>query len=554
MRQPLVLALFLPVAVGPVLTAGTANAARCESLMTLMLPDTTITSATSVPGPSFTAPDGQVYESVPPFCRVSAVLTPTADSLINIEIWMPSADWSGRFLGIGNGGYAGNYAVAVPAMVSGVQSGFAVATTDMGTAPSANNNADTLVGHPQKWIDWGHRATHLMTVIGKQIVQAFYAQGPRYSYFHGCSTGGQQALMEAQRYPEDYDGILGGAPAHNRTHIHVNPVWLYKATHEIPVSYIPPDKVALITNSVVAACRVKSGGLATDTFLTDPRTCDWDPGEIQCPALDGPNCLTAAQAQAARLIYAGPRNPTNGHLIVPGLVRGSENAAELGWNSLQSGQEPAYDSLFKWVFGSTWLWPTFDYGDDMESVDTLLAPILNANNPDLGAFEARGGKLLMYHGTADPIIAPQESINYYHRVISAQARNRARGLTRTQKFFRLFMVPGMGHCSRGAGPNAFGNPFSARVVAPPAPAADAEHDVLIALVRWVESGVAPSRFIATKYVNDTASAGVQMTRPLCLYPTFPRYSGAGDTNDAASFVCIETPGAVNVVPAPEYLD
>ena len=179
------------------------------------------------------------------------------------------------------------------------------------------------------WKDFGFRATHLMTLAAKQIVSTFYGQSPRYSYFHGCSTGGQQALMEAQRFPDDYDGILGGSPANNRTHVHTNAVWAYKKFHATPASYFTPDKVALVTKNVVAACALKSGGLASDNFLTDPRFCDWDPGTIQCPLLDGPDCLTADQIRAARAIYDGPRNPTNGHLIYPGSVRGSENAGDL---------------------------------------------------------------------------------------------------------------------------------------------------------------------------------------------------------------------------------
>jgi feruloyl esterase len=536
------------------LSPGAALAGACESLMGFSYPDATVTSAVSVPGPSFAAPDGQTYESVPPFCRVSATLTPTSDSLINIEMWMPEEGWTGRFLGLGNGGYGGNTAIAVPAMVAALRLGFASATTDMGTAPSTNTNADLLVGHPQKWVDFGYRATHLMTVVGKEIARAFYGAAPRYAYFHGCSTGGQQALMSVQRYPGDYDGILAGAPANNRTHVHTNVLWLYRATHASTDSYITSDKVNLITRSVVAACNVKSGGLVTDAFLTDARACDWDPASIQCPGLGGSDCLSPGQVQAARAIYDGPRNPRNGDLIYPGGIRGSENASELGWNSQQSSAEPPFGSLFKWTFGSAWLWPTYDYDLDMASVDQLLAPILNANNADLSALRGRGGKLLAYHGWADPIINPQDMVNYYNRVLALEAKNPARALKRTQEFFRLFLVPGMGHCSRGAGPNAFGNLFSASIVAPPPLASDAEHDVLLALVAWVENGVAPSRITATKYVSDTASLGVQMTRPLCPYPLIPKYSGTGDPNAAEAFVCAEGPPVSNPTAAPEYLE
>ena len=547
--------VVLAVALLLVPLAGGARAAvPCESLNGMALADGVVISAVSVPGASFTAPDGQTYGDVPAFCRVSAVLTPTTDSLINVEVWLPTTTWNGRFEGVGNGGYGGSIAAGVPAMIAGLQAGRAVATTDMGTAPSANTNADLLVGHPQKWIDWGHRATHLMTVAAKAIIATHYGAPPRYSYFNGCSTGGQQGLMEAQRYHDDYDGILAGAPASNRTHVHMAAVWAYQATRESPLSYIPPDKVKLITDSLVAACAAKSGGLATDAFLTDPRRCDWEPRSIQCPLLDGPGCLTAAQVRAAERIYAGARNPVTGHQIVPGWVKGSEAASSLGWNATQSNPEVPFGSLFKWVFGPTWHWSTFDFDRDVETVDSLLVPMLNANDPTLDVFDQRGGKILLYTGWADPIVPPQDVINYYRRVVAAQGKNPKQALARTQSFFRLFMVPGMNHCAYGPGPNAFGNRFSATVTTPPAPVSDAAHDAMVALQEWVEHGVAPARIIATKYVSDQPVNGVQMTRPLCPYPTVARYAGSGDPNAASSFTCVASSTVEPPLPAPEYLD
>jgi feruloyl esterase len=210
-----------------------ALAGPCENLVLNLggVVGTTVTGAVTVPGPAFTAADGVTYTGVPAFCKVSAVLTPSSDSFINVELWLPTATWNGKFQGIGNGGYAGTIALGLPAMITGLQAGFAVATTDMGTAPSGNNNGDALVGHPEKWIDWGWRSTHLMTTVSKQLIQSYYGQAPRWSYFNGCSTGGEQALMEAQRFPGDYDGILGGDPANNRTHVHTAALWNYVATH-----------------------------------------------------------------------------------------------------------------------------------------------------------------------------------------------------------------------------------------------------------------------------------------------------------------------------------
>ncbi|KQT09317.1 hypothetical protein ASG30_12100 [Ramlibacter sp. Leaf400] len=510
----------------------------------------------SVPGPVYVAADGRAYDRVPPFCKVSAVATPTPDSLINIEVWLPTqADWNGRFEGIGNGGYAGTIAVGAPAMVVGLRRLFAVATTDMGTAPSANNNGDLLVGHPQKWEDWGHRATHVMTTVSKQLIAAHYGRAPAFSYFNGCSTGGQQALMTAQRHPGDYDGILAGAPANNRTHVHTGLVWNFQAQKATLASTFNSDHARLITAAVARACAVKSGGLAQDTFLTDPRTCDWDPGELQCTSPLSTNCLSPEQVAAARTIYQGATNRATGRRIASASTRGAESDSLFGWQS-QGRAEPQFGSLFKWVFGLAWQATTYDFDQHMAAVDSLLAPILNANNPDLGAFRARGGKLIAYHGTADPLIPVQDLINYYHRVAQAQPGSLKVGLDRTRQFFRLFVVPGMAHCAGGDGPNAFGNLFSGAVVAPEPPAADVSHDAMVALQNWVEGGSGPDALTATKYVNDQPAQGIQAQRPVCAYPQFPKYV-AGDPTAAASFTCADNGNAASAVlnpaPAPEYL-
>lgn len=525
----------------------------CEGLTSVALDNARISWAVTVPGPTFTAPDGNTYSGLPAFCRVMIAASPTPDSLINTELWMPASSWNGRFEGVGNGGYAGTIALGVPAMISGLKSGFAVATTDMGTAPSTNNDGDALVGHPEKWTDFGSRATHLMTTLSKQVMASYYGSTPSYSYFNGCSTGGQQAMMSAQRYPTDYNGILSGDPAANRTHVHTAIEWNYKAMHATPSSLFTSDQVQAITNAVVAACAVKSGGLASDPFLTDARKCDWDPSAMACGSQPSATCLNPDQVQAARAIYSGAHDPVTGHLIFPGSVKGGESDAQFGWFGVESNAEPPFDSLFKWVFGSTWLWPNFDFDQNMAQVDSLLAPVLNANSADLSGFQSAGGKLLAYHGWADPLISPQESIDYYLRVVQAQNGGSNSGLMKTQNFYRLFMVPGMYHCAFGPGPNAFGNLFSGQVVAPPPPANDAAHDAFVALQQWVEKGVAPERIIATKYVQDQPQLGIQMTRPICPYPKMPKYNGTGDVNDASNFSCVDSQSTNNPMPAPEYL-
>ncbi|TWO64907.1 tannase/feruloyl esterase family alpha/beta hydrolase [Caenimonas sedimenti] len=531
-------------------------AVPCAGLLTVALESARVTASVPVLGPLYLAADGNTYTGVPSFCKVTAVATPTPDSLIHIELWLPTAaDWNGRFQGVGNGGYAGSIAVPAPAMLVALKRQFAVATTDMGTAPSGNNNGDLLVGHPQKWEDWGHRATHLMTVVSKELIAAYYGRAPAYSYFNGCSTGGQQALMTAQRYPNDYDGILAGAPAHNRTHIHTGLVWNFQAQKATPQSTFNSDHAKLITTAVAQACNVKSGGLASDAFLTDPRACNWDPGALQCTGATATNCLSPEQVTAARRIYDGARNPANGQRIVSASTRGAESDSLFGWQS-QGRAEPQFGSLFKWVFGLTWQAASYDFNEHMASVDALLAPMLNANQPDLGAFRARGGRLIAYHGTADPLIPVQESINHYHRMVQAQPGSWNTALGRTRQFARLFVVPGMAHCAGGAGPNSFGNLFSGAVLAPESPLVSGTHDAMVALQNWVEGGTAPDQLVATKYVQDQPLLGIEAQRPICAYPQFPRYFGRGDPKAATSFICADngnSGAALNPLPAPQYL-
>ena len=314
-----------------------APTANCEQFAGASLPGNgAITAAVSVPAGSFTAPGTTTtYSNLPAFCRVSATLRPTPDSNINVEVWLPQgAAWNGRFVGTGNGGYAAGV-VQYNELAATLQLGFAVANTDMGTAPSTALDGKPIIGHPERWIDWGYRSTHLMTVAAKRVVQAFYGNAAAYSYFAGCSTGGGQALHEAQQFPDDYDGILAGAPAENRTHLHTEIIWPYLVSHRTPDSLIPPDKTQLITNAVLAACATQSGGLPSDRHLTEPRACRWDPGQLLCQegANDTSQCLTPAQVDTARLLYDGPSDPRTGHLIYPGVPRSSESGSTFDWAS-----------------------------------------------------------------------------------------------------------------------------------------------------------------------------------------------------------------------------
>jgi len=534
------------------LVAVDAHAASCAGLAGLALPNTTITAAHDVPAGTYTAPDGEVFTHLPAFCRVAATLAPSPDSKILIEVWMPSAGWNGRYEGTGNGGYAGT--IVYGPLADGLQRGFAVANTDMGTSPSTVLNGDPLVGHPEKWADFGWRATHEMTVRSKEIIRAFYGTGPRYSYFTGCSTGGQQALSEAQRFPEDYDGIVGGAPGHNRTHLHMDFVWDYQVARKTAASLVPQAKLSVLNSAILAACSSQDGGLSTDAWLVDPRDCGFDPARLQCPGADAPSCLTAAQVQTVKALYDGPRNPRNGHLIYPGWPKGSEGLGITAF--LESGEsptDPAFDSLFKWVFGPGWNALSFNFDSDVARVDQVLGPVLNATNPDLGPFRKRHGKLILFHGFDDGLVAPQDTIDYYNEVVAAGGGDDeehedgdGQALAKTRKYARLFMVAGMSHCGGGPGANVFNGDDN---LGGPR---DPDHDILSALVRWVEQGTAPQRLIATKYVNDTPAQGVAFTRPICPYPELPAYKGTGSTTDAASFACVKDERDFNQVAAPEY--
>jgi tannase/feruloyl esterase len=550
------------------------QATPCTNLASLQLKDTTITSATDnttgiffVPG----APPGTPpITGLPAFCRVTATLTPTSDSSIKIEVWLP-ATWNGRFLGTGGGGFQG--VISYNSLAGGIQAGFAATNSDLGTGSSgcsplycgsAGNMGNPLAiafgdpaapttglfGHPERIKDFGFRAIHLMTVRGKEIAKLFYGQKAQTAYFAGCSTGGQNALMSAQRFPDDYDGILAGAPAFNRTHLHMAGLAGWQATHATPGSFIQTGQLSLINKAVLKQCVGQDGGAATDQFLTDPRDCDFDPKSLLCTGGQvPPACLTSDQVTTMRKYYGGTIDPVNGQVINPGAARGAEteNFLALGLAFQERLPEPAFDGLFYWVFGpgfgqlgSPVNYANFDFHRDVDKVDDQLAEVLNATSTNLSEFRERGSKLLMYHGWADPLIPPQSSINYFNALVGNNSRgvqqasfggNGNPALQRTQSYARLFMVPGMYHCSGGPGPNVF--------------------DALTPLVTWVEAGVPPEKIIATKFVADTPPA-VQMTRPLCVYPKVAKYKGSGGTDVAANFDCVTDERDFNQTPAPKY--
>ncbi|MFD2329873.1 tannase/feruloyl esterase family alpha/beta hydrolase [Cohnella sp. GCM10020058] len=498
----------------------------------------TITSVQIVTEGSFTYSNSGTITDLPAFCRIAVQIKPTPSSNIRVEVWLPQQNWNGRFLGTGNGGSAGS--IAYGSLAFGLRRGYATANTDLGTSP----HVDSAIGQPERWADFGYRATHEMTVVAKELIELYYRRPASYAYFTGCSTGGQQALMEAQRYPEDYNGILAGAPANNRTHLHTGFLWNYIAGNQLPDEAVfTKAKIEAVTNAVIEQWRGKDGGVQTDNFLTDPRKCDFNPDTILNDRdSDHDNRLNTAQVSALKQIYAGPTNPRTGEQIYTALPYGSESCPG-GLDLLQDPERLASSLLymFRWVFGSDYDYKTFDFDHDLDLLNERLAPLLNANNPDVNPMKALGGKILMYTGLSDPLVPYQDALHYYERVIEAQG-----GLAQTQDFFRLFLIPGMGHGGGGPGLNDIG-PGDVR-----SDQLDSEHDLLDALVAWVENGKAPEKLIATAFKDGFAPNGIRFQRPVFPYPKFPEYAG-GDPKLPSSFLGIDHERGGVRVAAERYL-
>jgi hypothetical protein len=441
---------------------------------------------------------------------------------------MPMSGWNERLQGLGNGGFAGLIDYLNLAMA--VSKGYAATATDAGHT-GTSIDATWALGHPEKVVDFGHRGIHEMTRVAKEAVRAFYGQIPDRSYFAGCSDGGREALMEAQRYPADYDGILAGAPANAWTKLLASAVWHTRALTTDAASFIPPAKIPAIAAAVNAACDAEDG--VTDGILMDPRRCRFDPSGIQCKAGEEPNaCLSTAQMIALRKIYEGPRD-ASGRQVFPGYLPGAEEGGG-GWVTWITGAEPKKSlmALFGVGYFSQMVYARPEWDDRRFELETDLhvavdktARALDATDANLGPYRARGGKLILYHGWQDPAIPAVNTINYYDSVISRLGQSNA------DAFLRLYMAPGVQHCSDGPGPDVFGQSghyWSSD---------DAAHSLRVSLEQWVEKGTAPSTIIASKYAGDETAGTVTMTRPLCPHPQEAHYSGTGNTNDAASFIC-----------------
>jgi feruloyl esterase len=513
------------------------NGNNCADLAKLSLPSANIVSAQLVAAGAFTPatsdvmsqPENPIYRALPAFCRVVVLATPTADSAIPIEVWMPAKGWNGRFRGQGNGGFAGS--ISYLGMALAVLHGYATAGTDTGHSGSM---ADAIwaLGHPEKVIDFGYRAIHEMTLKAKATVQAYYASPLQHSYFAACSDGGREALMEAQRFPADYDGIAAGAPANDFTHLTTNGLYNSQVLTVDPAAYIPSSKLPAIGAAVLAACDGADG--VVDGVVNDPPRCHFQPATLLCKGEETDKCLTAQQAHTLELLYAGGHDAA-GKPIFPGYVPGAEEGTG-GWALWITGPAPAASAIFAIAHGyfadmvyeqPGWDYKKADVGEVLKAAIEKTGNALDATNADLRPFAARGSKLILYHGWNDPAISALSTIDYYNAVRATT------GPKETDSFVRLFMVPGMQHCDGGPGATSFGQ-FG---YIPAGLPDDAQHDLYLALEAWVEKGSAPQTLIATKYEEKTTPPHVLMTRPLCAYPLQAKYKGSGDNTDAANFTC-----------------
>ena len=492
----------------------------CQDVANTAMPDATFTAVEHHPSGDFTAPDKSVVKGLPAFCRVAATLKPSADSNIRVEVWLPADNWNGKYLGLGNGGYAGS--LDYSSLSRGLARRYAVAHTDMGTSPATALNGEVLQGHPEKWIDWGYRSTHLMTVLAKGVSQKYYSSAPARSYFIGCSTGGGQGFHEAERYPADYDGIIAGAPANDRLAAHTSVMSWWSASKGNPASELPPAKVTLIANAAIAACDAADG--VADAIISRPEKCGFKPQTLQCAGPDAADCLTAPQAATAAKLYAGVTNTVTGE-VYPGLAIGSEPSWSLYTGGAPAGTLPLFGGLYTWVFGPNFDWRTFDYGADLVTSQTVLAPMISAISGDLKAFRDRGGRMISYHGTADIIISHYRTNEYVQKIESTTGQS--------ANFLRYYVVPGMGHCGGGNAPTVFGGSLQSSPSA-----GDATRDLLTALEGWVEQGAAPDRIVASQYADATLTGAPARTRPLCPFPQVAKYDGSGDVNKEASFACV----------------
>ena len=422
----------------------------------------------------------------------------------------PQAAWNSKYEGVGNGGFAGS--LIYPSMDWALEAGYAVSGTNTGHS-GGSLDAGWALGHPEKIVDFGWRGIHETAAASKAIIEAYYGKAPARAYFAGCSDGGREALMEAQRFPKDYDGIVAGAPANFWTRLLTNGVWTDQALAETPDSWISPEKLSVVTDAALKACHGENG------VLDDPGQCHFDPSSLLCKAGESNECLSAPQITALKKIYSGMQD-ASGKSVFPGYPPGGEVGpcrldVVAHRRRAQAHRGNAHLRLCDRLLRRLWS-STSRTGISAVRISPTIsrrprkrqAQAVDAANPDLSAFRDAGGKLIQYHGWNDAAIPAQSSIDYYEEVAAKMG-----GIEKTQSFYRLFMAPGMQHCGLGLGPNAVGGVFGL-----PPPSRDPAHDVVAALAHWVEDGAAPDQIIATLYRDNDPSKGIAAQRPWCPHP------------------------------------
>ena len=472
-------------------------AGTCESLAGLGSPKVEIVLAQTLAAGAFAPPDyPTALPQLPKFCRVVVRLKPTADSDIGAEIWLP-ADWNTKLLALGSGGWGGS--IDYGGLAAALRRGYATVASDDG---HRSQGASFIMGHPQKLVDFAYRAEHEATLEAKTLLKARYARAASHAYWQGCSGGGREGLIQAYRYPDEFDGIIAGDPANIRRNAWALSLAVQSLTD--PAHYIPPGKYPMIHAAVLAACDAKDG--LKDGLIGEPENCQVNFPALQCQAQERPDCLTAGQVQTAQTLIS-PATTRTGEVLFPRLEPGTE----LRWGRMAAGPAPAdlFVDEYRYVVYQDphWDWHSFNLERDAAKAHAIDRNV-DEMDPHLGAFAKHGGKLLLYHGWADQQVAPGSTVDFYQSVrrLSPDPRQAA-------TWVRLFMAPGMAHCVGGEGPDTF--------------------DSLSALEHWVEQGQAPERIVAAHQTQGR----VDRTRPLCAYPQVARYDGAGSIDEAANFSC-----------------
>jgi hypothetical protein len=496
-----------------------ARARDCGDMTHVALADGKVTGATLVEAGAFQPPQAgfgpppgvanRAFAGLPAFCRVQTTLTPTRDSDIKVEIWLPASGWNGRLVGIGNGVWAGS--ISYSELGAALARGYAAVATDTGHTGNGLT-AEWAVGHPEKLVDFGYRAVHLMTVTAKQTIRDYYGRAAAFSLWNSCSTGGRQGLMAAARYPEDFDAVSSMAPANPMTDLMTQSMWAGYQAKRTPAAGLSPPLLDLVHKAAVARCDALDG--VADGLIERPNACRFDPATLGCKPEQTGKCLNPDQVATMRALYGGVTDSKTGKRLLPGWPVGSERQMAV----LMMGNEPFpvatdYFRLLVHAGQPGWDWKKMDYAQEMQAARDYGARILNVAPADLRPFFARGGRLLLSHGWTDGLIPANNSDLFYQGLLKAIPHSAA------EKQARLFMVPGMDHCGGGDGATSY--------------------DTLGTIDAWVSGGPAPERITATRAASNPARAPAlpPLSRPLCPFPQIATYKGQGSKDDAASFTC-----------------